>query len=123
MNTLYLEDLAGLTEEEVKEHIVLCYEAAQQEVDRFDILIAYESVGSWDCDSSSFFLLKEKETGKLFTNYGLHCSCHGFEDQFQPEETTVEFLKSDKFYVPTGDYDESGGTNKKLVQAWIKENL
>lgn len=30
--------------------------------------------------------------GKLYEVHGSHCSCHGLEDQFEPEETTWEAL-------------------------------
>ena len=119
MDNLYLEDLSGLSEEEVKKHIVSSYEVEQSEIDKYEILVAYESVGSWGCDSSSWILLKEKSTGLLFENHGSHCSCYGFEDQFEPEETTVEYLQSDKFYLCCGGYDDNGEENKRLVKEYL----
>ena len=71
---LFLADLEGLTDQQVREHIVSSYEVSTDDLDRFDILIAYESVGSWGCDSSSFFLLRDKATGELYENHGGHCS-------------------------------------------------
>ena len=91
-----------------------------KEVEKYEILIAYESVGSWGCDSSSWFLLKEKATGKLFETHGSHCSCYGFEGQFEPEETTVEYLQSDKFYFYCGGYDDNGEQNKEAVFQYLK---
>ena len=61
MKRLYLEDLAGLTQEEVYRHISYSYEVPIEEVQKHEILIAYESVGSWGCDSSSWFCLKTKK--------------------------------------------------------------
>lgn len=59
---LFLEDLKGLTDQEVRQHIKSEYRADTAEIDRYNILIAYESVGSWGCDSASFFLLVDKVT-------------------------------------------------------------
>ena len=121
MEKLYLEDLSGLSEEEVKKHIVSSYGVEQEVVDKYEILVAYESVGSWGCDSSSWILLKEKSTGLLFETHGSHCSCHGFEEQFEPEETTVEYLQSDKFYLSCGGYDDNDKENERLVKEYLSE--
>jgi hypothetical protein len=53
---LLLEDLKGKTEAEVKAHLVREYEAESGIVEDLEILIGYESVCDWGCDSSSFFL-------------------------------------------------------------------
>ena len=89
---LALEDLKGYTQEQVKEHLINEYTANCELVQDLEVLIAYESVGSWGCDSSSFFLLKDKE-GKLYEVHGSHCSCFGFEDQFTLQESSIEALK------------------------------
>lgn len=133
MKKIFLEDLKELTEEQIKEHIVENYtgeqyrdgsdvekEIVRKELKNFHILIAYESVGSWGCDSSSFFLLKQKKTGKLFENHGSHCSCYGFEGQWKPEETTIEYLQSDKFHFWGGGYDSDEEGNKQKVMEYVK---
>lgn len=119
MKQLFLEDLKDFTEKEIREHLVSEYEATKEGIDRFDILIAYESVGSWGCDSSSFFLFRDRETKELYENHGSHCSCYGFEGQFSPEKTTIEYLKSDNFYFSTGGYDSSDVANTKAVKDYI----
>lgn len=116
---LFLEDLSGYTEQDVRNHIICDYTTTEQELNQYDILIAYESVGSWGCDSTSWFLFKHKETGELYENYGSHCSCHGFENQFSPEKTTLEYLKSDNFYFSTGGYDSNSTNNRKKVDEFI----
>jgi hypothetical protein len=118
---LVLEDLKDMSEEEVRDHIGEEYEVNREVVDQYDILIAYESVGSWGCDSSSFFLLKNKETGQLFENHASHCSCYGFEEQFEPEETTVEYLKSEHFGFYNGGYDEDSEGNRDAVMKYIQQ--
>lgn len=121
---LLLEDLKGLSEAEVKAHLVREYEANSDVVNELEIVIGYESVGSWGCDSSSFFLLKDK-AGKLYEVHGSHCSCYGFEGQFNLEETAVEVLKfrvneskyGSVFY--TGGYDDNEDENTKAVNDYI----
>jgi hypothetical protein len=121
---LLLEDLKGMSEAEVKLHLVNEYEAELGIVNDLEILIGYESVGSWGCDSSSFFLLRDKD-GKLFEVHGSHCSCYGFEGQFNLEETTIEALKfrinesynHSVFY--TGGYDNNENENIKAATEYI----
>ena len=120
---LALEDLKNLDDEGVRAHIVADYEVDRAVVDKFDILVAYESVGSWGCDSSSWFLLRDRETGKLFEINGSHCSCYGFEGQFEPEETNVAALqhraeKGDLTYL--GGYDASLGENSNVMVEFVK---
>jgi hypothetical protein len=121
---LLLEDLKGMSEAEVKAHLVNEYEAELGIVNDLEVLIGYESVGSWGCDSSSFFLLRDKD-GKLFEVHGSHCSCYGFEGQFNLEETTIEALKfrinesynHSVFY--TGGYDDHEKENIKAATYYI----
>lgn len=121
MNQLFLADLKGLTNKQVQSHIVSDYEVSSSFVKEYSILIAYESVGSWGCDSSSYFLLKHKKSGKLFEVQGSHCSCYGFEGQFEPQETPLEYLKSDKFWFPTGGYDDNSDSNVEKVREYISK--
>lgn len=125
---LALEDLKDLTEAEVKLHIIDSYsdygnDGQKAELEKilkdYNVVIAYESVGSWGCDSSSFFLL-EKD-GKYYEVHGGHCSCYGFEGQFEIEkESPLEYLKSDKFYFSTGGYDSDSDNNTQLAKEFIQ---
>jgi len=136
MKRLFLEDLKAMTEGEVIEHVAQNYagkasgfdygnpsvddkQVVRTDMLRFNVLIAYESVGSWGCDSSSYFLMKEKSTGELFEFSGSHCSCYGFEGQYSPEPVSIEYLKSDKFYLPCGGYDNDAGGNKSAVKEYL----
>jgi hypothetical protein len=95
MKQLFLGDFSKNNEEQVREHLVNSYEAKREYVDEFDILVAYEDNGGYE--GYSFFLLRNKATGEYWENHASHCSCYGFEGQFTPEKTSVEYLKSDKF--------------------------
>lgn len=48
-----------------------------------EILLASYATGSYDGDA---FVLFERD-GKLYEVHGSHCSCHGLEGQWDPEET------------------------------------
>lgn len=60
-----------------------------KEWDKINILFA--SYGS-DNYCGDAFVLFEKE-GKLYEVNAGHCSCYGLEEQFSPEETTLESLR------------------------------
>ena len=55
---------------------------------------------------------------------GGHCSCYGFEGQFDLSETSPEVLKSivanGGFYF-TGGYDSDRDGNTQVVYSFIKE--
>lgn len=69
-----------------------------------DILFAYYSYENY---SGEAFVIFEKE-GKLYEVNGGHCSCYGLEDQWSPEETTVEAIEAriDSDYTFNGCREE-----------------
>ena len=38
--------------------------------------------------------------GKLWEVHGSHCSCNGLEGQWDPEETSWEYFRSEHYYMP-----------------------
>jgi hypothetical protein len=94
---LLLGELAGMSDIKVRKKIASDFVVEEAELDRFDVPIGeIEEIG-WE--GSSWLLLREKATGNLFENHAFHCSCYGFEGQFEPEPTTIEYLKSKHFGV------------------------
>ena len=134
MKLLALEDLKGMTEFQVKQHLELDYSGegvtvarVSKALENLEVLIAYESVGSWGCDSSSFFLFKDG-AGKLYELHGSHCSCYGFEGQFSLEESDAEALKvrangKNWGLFSTGGYDDNRDSNVDEARKYIIENL
>lgn len=120
---LALADLEDCSEKEIFNHLINEYTAPSNIHEKYKIHVAYESVGDYGCDSSSFFLLEELDTNKLFTVYGSHCSCSGFENQFDLEETSLNYLNGNSFYVSTGGYDEASEVNISLIKKYLKEML
>jgi len=120
---LALADLNKCTIEEIKKHIMVSYNpegGGFVDLAGYKILIAYESVGDYGCDSSSFFLLKKAR--RLYEVHGSHCSCYGFEGQFDPEETTLDALKARAKkgrLFSAGGYDGAVTENQMLVKEYI----
>jgi len=84
MKTLFLADLSGCqTQEEVKKEIADYFDLELEDLERFAILVGYVSVGSGGCYSSAYFLLEDHKTKQLYEVFGSHCSCYGFEDQWE----------------------------------------
>jgi hypothetical protein len=124
---LSLGDLAECSKQDIYNHFINDYKAdfktAKEIEDLYDILIAYESVGDYGCDSSSYFLLRNKQDNQLYEVGGSHCSCYGFEGQFEPTLVTLNYLKSDKFHFYTGGYDDFNKQNISSVKEYINEKL
>jgi len=116
---LALEDLYDCDHNQVLAHICASFEVEMSELDGIVILVAYESVGSWGCDSNNWFLFRKG--GQLYENHGGHCSCNGFEGQWGPEETNLAYLKSDKFEFWCGGYDGDTEGNKAKVYECLEQ--
>lgn len=54
-------------------------------------------------DGGAFVLLRKD--GKFYEVNGSHCSCYGLEDQWKPEETTVQALR---FRIEQGALGKEG---------------
>lgn len=110
MKPLLLGDFAGETVAEVRRHMVEVFEITKEDLEPYEILIAFEDDGGWE--GWNFFLLRKGN--RLFENNGSHCSCYHYEGQFNPEPTTLAYLRSDKFHF-------SGITDE--VREWIAKHL
>lgn len=65
-------------------------------------LFAYYSTEGYEGEAFVFF----EENGKLYEVNGSHCSCYGLENQFAPEEVTLEELH---FRAKKGACHQYGG--------------
>ena len=63
--------------------------SVEDDVKNGKILLAWYGYGDYD---GSAFVLFERD-GKLYEVNGGHCSCYGLEEQWDPEETTLEALR------------------------------
>lgn len=92
---LKIGEYAGMSYDDIVKDIVNNYDVEESTVNQYKLVVA--SLNDYGYDEDSYFLLIHKVTGKLYEVNGGHCSCYGFEGQFQPEETTAEYVFSDKF--------------------------
>jgi len=123
---LYLGDLDYcIKEQQVKDHLVDAWEVLNVLLDRYDILLAYEHVGSWGCDSSGFYILKDKKTKELYEVHGSHDSTCGFEGQFELEKTSIEFLMKENYieHLTFGGYDDDVEDHKQKIQNFLNESF
>ena len=116
---LTLADLQNYTEQQIIDHLVEEYSAPLEEAQQYKVLVAYESVGDYGCDSNSYFLLQNKEDGELYEQIGSHCSCNGFEDQWGPTITTTIYLQSENFHMYTGGYDDDSERNIREIKKFF----
>lgn len=58
------------------------------ELEGAEILFAEYDQGGYDGDSTVIY----RKDGKLYETHGSHCSCYGLEDQWSPEEATVDAI-------------------------------
>lgn len=113
---LPLADLAGMPHEEV---VSVLAEAFQADLSGVRLLIAYMSEGSWGCGSSAFVLFDKG--GALFEVNGSHCSCYGFEGQWEPESVgdlrAIE-IRSD-YALAGGGYDNEQSQNACMIRSFV----
>ena len=81
------------------------------------INILFASYGYGDYSGQAFVLFEK--LGKLYEVNGQHCSCYGLEDQWEPEETTLEALKH---RLENGDFGKSNSYDNNFADE-LKEFL
>lgn len=120
---LVLEDLAEFAGSDQIQDLIRWdaeseFETGAGHLKDVEFLIAYKSVGNWGCDSSAFYLARRGND--VFEVHGSHCSCHGFEGQWDEEPiTSLESFMTlmDRSWL--GGYDSNPDGN----QMAIKERL
>ena len=117
MQSLKLADLKSMKWVEILSHIASSYDTDLHDLNELEFLIAYESVGAWGCDSSSFFLVRKEN--KLYEVNGSHCSCYGFKGQWILDETDKNSLLLRKSWC-CGGYDDDSKENDKKVKNFLR---
>lgn len=82
MDSIYLHDWSDL------EGMCKDFEISPDQLKNSTVLLASYTYADY---SGSAFVLYQTG-GQLFEVNGSHCSCYGLEDQWSPEETTVDEL-------------------------------
>ena len=84
MKTLWLADW----EEAGFKGMKLDFEIKGDEYDDINVIVGYYNYEDYEGDAMVIYEHKDK----LFTVYGSHCSCYGLEEQWWPEEITIDYL-------------------------------
>jgi hypothetical protein len=116
---LLLGDFHKETEDQIKKHLAKNFKLPLKEFEKYKIIVAYED---YSYESKSWTLVLNEENGKLYENAASHCSCHGFEDQWEPKESSFAYLTSDKFGDTCLDKDLIPSI-KKFVSVYFEENI
>lgn len=100
-----------------KEDIIHEFNLKENDLNNVNILFA---VYEYENCSGTAFVLFEKD-GELYEVNGSHCSCYGLEDQWIPEEASLDELKH---RLDKGELGKHQGYNvfKKELKEYIKEN-
>lgn len=95
------------------------FEISDVDLDGVDILLASYT---YECYGGDAFVLFRKD-GKYYEVNGSHCSCCGLEEQWEPEEASLEEIYHRITAGTWGDYRGSELTNrlKELLENLIKE--
>ena len=116
VDVLALEDFSGMSEKEIKEKIAQDFDIAEEHLRDAEIMIAYMSEGSWGCDSDAFIVFRKD--GVLYEAHGSHCSCFGFEGQWEPGpiESIEAVLKRSDWALAGGSYDSDQKGNAAKIR-------
>lgn len=99
--SIYLENFQNV--DDVLEN----FSAPEDALKDAEVLLAWYGDGSY-CGEA---LVIYRKGGKLYEVNGSHCSCHGLESQWEPEETSPEALLKREIY---NEYDGHAECQKRL---------
>ncbi len=109
-NGMYMSDSEYNAEHAPYKNIEMWLEKKQQMkllIEQWNpINILFATYGCQDYEGSSWVLFERD--GKLFEVNGSHCSCYGLENQFEPEETTLDAIEYRLINGKMGNDDYSG---------------
>ncbi len=105
-----------------KKDVKLEFRCSDKEIVDANILLAWYGYGDYD---GSAFVLFERDD-KLYEVNGGHCSCYGLEDQWVPEETSVDALRYriKNGSLGKGSYYDDGIFDvalKKILTRWERK--
>lgn len=118
---LALCDFAGMDEDQIKLKIDEDFETSG--LDPLDeVIVAYMSVGAYGCDSDALIIYRRE--GRLYEVNGSHCSCYGFEGQWDPEliGTLEEVVSRADWLLAGGGYDSDRTANAKAIREHLSKH-
>lgn len=94
---LLLADLAGMSEAEALSKVAKEFKVSEPDMKVKRLLIAYLEENNYD--GSAWFLYVGLDDC-LYEVNASHCSCYGFEDQWEPSLSSWTYLTSKHYKVP-----------------------
>ena len=95
MEKLFLGYCEGYSESDIVNFIVNEFQVTKEEISCYEFYVAVNE--QEDYEGSAYFLMKHQETGEFYEAFGGHCSCMGFEGQWNPKIASKTYLVSKNF--------------------------
>lgn len=95
MEKLFLGDVADYSVEQLIDWVAENFCQDKASLSKYEFLVA--SVNENSYDGNAYFLVKNRETGEYLEVDAAHCSCFGYEDQWEPKSAPKVYLVSDKY--------------------------
>ena len=111
---LLLGDLENYTEQEAISYLKELF-GLTTDLDNYEVLAALLDEGGYE--GYSYMLLLDNSSGCYYENIASHCSCYGFEDGFNPQETNIEYVLSDSFSI----FDYYGKGNSGKIKDYVRD--
>lgn len=114
---MYLEDFSNLND--VLQAFSCSYDHVDEHLKEYNDINVLLAIYTYeDYDGSAFVLFERNDV--LYEVNGGHCSCYGLEDQWEPEETSVEALRK---RMDDGNLGSGYGGNfaddlQKILNKW-----
>ena len=112
MSDIYLNDWAepNYLNKVGRDALISDFDIEESALEGIDILLASYT---YEYYSGSALVVFRKD-GELYEVNGSHCSCYGLEGQWEPEETSVEALRTGHRYRYEGCEMEMGALLERL---------
>ena len=92
---LFLGDVSDYSVEQLVDWVAREFCVDKGNLERYQFLVA--SVNEYSYDGSSYFLVKDRETGDYYEVSADHCSCMGYEEQWEPKIASKVYLQSPQY--------------------------
>ncbi len=114
---MYLENFSNLND--VLQEFSCSYDHVDEHLKEYNdinVLLAFYEYANYE--GWAFVLFERNDV--LYEVNGSHCSCYGLEDQWNPEETSVEALRHRmvKGNLGSGYYGNFAGELQKILNKW-----
>lgn len=92
---LFIGDVSDYSVEQLIDWVSRVFLEDKESIKKYDFLVA--SVNEDSYDGWSYFLVKDRETGDYYEVRASHCSCYGYENQWEPKIASKAYLLSSQY--------------------------